>query len=544
MKKKLRKLLSEKGLSLIDVMIAMAITAVVSYSLLTSVYQGGRLSSGNNTRTSLQAARQNLQKILGRYDNLQLTIANNTSFDCLFAPSTSCTGMPAAGYPFNLYDRKNGSARLLYNSVSGTQGMFSDGAFKHLDSTGDDVVDCVNSGDPSAPSYKCPIRVDLTWKPICANPTCNPALIQILGKFRVFRKDAGSSTSTTGTSVTIADSYNISMITSAFSDCQTPWRTILTSGSSLTAYRYETSNCAAPNVESRVCSRGLLSGSFTYKRCGCLAPWGTLVNVGSSISVWNYSTPPTSTLCASVSQTCQSSGSFTPASTYTNESCTNLGCSIWGTTVAHGASVTAYSGPNHASDCNLIAQSRTCTAGVLSGTYTNQSCALSGLCPLPWGGSIAVGASVTAYLNQRQSPTCSSSQTRTCLAGPALSGSHTFSSCTPCAGYLDTSNNSCWYFGTFNQSCTDVCATHGGVVNNYINDAGSSGKVTKCKQLLSATGAPGSAFNKDDDCTTEGVGYGCHYNSGVSNSQIICKSPVTTAAAKKSLVRRLCSCAL
>ncbi|MFZ1075611.1 MAG: hypothetical protein WAN50_04530 [Minisyncoccia bacterium] len=104
----------------------------------------------------------------------------------------------------------------------------------------------------------------------------------------------------------------------------------------------------------------------------------------------------------------------------------------WGGTLANGSSVTAYqaSSVNSGDTCN--SQTRTCTNGTLSGSYTNQSCTVVyPSCTLPWGGTLANGSSVTAY----QSPTaispitCSSiSETRTCTNG-TLSGSYTNQNC-------------------------------------------------------------------------------------------------------------------
>ena len=114
---------------------------------------------------------------------------------------------------------------------------------------------------------------------------------------------------------------------------------------------------------------------------------------------------------------------------------TVIGCACnlpWGGTLASGASVTAYLAAN-ANPC--APQTRTCaTNGNLSGSYTNRTCAVS--CTLPWGGSINSGASVTAYqYSSVTSPSTCPSQTRTCSSG-TLSGTYTNSSCVvnPCSG--------------------------------------------------------------------------------------------------------------
>ncbi len=105
---------------------------------------------------------------------------------------------------------------------------------------------------------------------------------------------------------------------------------------------------------------------------------------------------------------------------------TYLSCSLGGVTVNHGSSYTFYNSLTVPCGSSCSSQVRTCNNGVLSGTssYSSASCTpLScASCSLPWGGTIAHGLSVTAYL-QETVPYGSSctSQVRTCNNG-ALSG--------------------------------------------------------------------------------------------------------------------------
>ncbi|MBI5405815.1 hypothetical protein HY972_02155, partial [Candidatus Kaiserbacteria bacterium] len=106
----------------------------------------------------------------------------------------------------------------------------------------------------------------------------------------------------------------------------------------------------------------------------------------------------------------------------------------WGGTIAGGSSVTAYQSPSVVFPAACVSQTRTCSNGTLSGSYTNQSCTVIGggpVCaynaatqgPLIWGGgncsnstisvsNIAVGQSVvvpsqTAYAGS-ETITCNS----------------------------------------------------------------------------------------------------------------------------------------
>ncbi|MEH2503403.1 hypothetical protein V1290_002214 [Bradyrhizobium sp. AZCC 1578] len=139
-------------------------------------------------------------------------------------------------------------------------------------------------------------------------------------------------------------------------------------------------------------------------------------------------------------------------STVTAQAPQQLGqyCNLpWGGTISNGQSVTAYSattGPVGQA-CSAIAQTRTCTNGTLSGSYTNQTC--SAVCPVPWGGTIGQGQSVTAYSAASVPPgqLCSAvAQTRTCGASGALSGTLTGQTCSPTTVTFSfsTSNINLW----------------------------------------------------------------------------------------------------
>ena len=122
------------------------------------------------------------------------------------------------------------------------------------------------------------------------------------------------------------------------------------------------------------------------------------------------------------------------ASTVTSQAPQQPGlfCSLpWGATIGNGQSVTAYSAANPpvGQTCSALAQTRTCTNGVLSGGFTQQSCADN--CALPWGGTISSGQSVTAYSasNVSVGQTCTAvAQTRTCSNG-SLGGSYSNKTC-------------------------------------------------------------------------------------------------------------------
>jgi type II secretory pathway pseudopilin PulG len=222
--------------------------------------------------------------------------------------------------------------------------------------------------------------------------------------------------------------------------CVTPWGATIADGSSVPAYSAAThANCASIS-ETRTCTGGVLSGSNTFGACsppgGCTAPWGATIADGSSVPAYSAATHVN---CASISETRTCTGGVLSGSNTFGACAPPGGCTTpWGTSIANGTPVTAYSAATHA-NCASISETRTCTGGVLSGSYTYGTCAPPGGCTTPWGTSLANGASVTAY-SASSATDCTVagvSETRTCTGG-VLSGSFTKGTCIPTAGSCTT----------------------------------------------------------------------------------------------------------
>lgn len=107
----------------------------------------------------------------------------------------------------------------------------------------------------------------------------------------------------------------------------------------------------------------------------CSFAGGSILN-GGTVTTYQSATVPFGSSCASEIRTC-SNGTLT--GTYTNANCTVVDAkactsSTFGT-VAHGASVSAYQSQTTATpDVQCISEARTCSNGVLSGTYTYSEC--------------------------------------------------------------------------------------------------------------------------------------------------------------------------
>lgn len=170
--------------------------------------------------------------------------------------------------------------------------------------------------------------------------------------------------------------------------------------------------------------------------CTCATPWGTQIASGTSITAYSVSSVAYGTSCSPYAQTrtC-SNGKLTGSDSYKFQSCSvqaPKSCTTpWGSTVPHGGAVTAYSRASVAYGQSCPAESRTCNNGSLSGSASHSACAVEAPsnCVAPWGATVAHGSSVTAYpATSVPAGSSCSPQTRTCNNG-SLSGSATHASC-------------------------------------------------------------------------------------------------------------------
>lgn len=223
------------------------------------------------------------------------------------------------------------------------------------------------------------------------------------------------------------DTYaTIPISVSGSTSCTAPWGATVASGTSVSAYSTASvspgGDCASAR-QTRTCTNGTLSGTYTYQSCSISAATLSVVlsaspnsgnaplnNVNLSATVsgtatgnMNYKFDCTNDGSWDVQQnnslanpyTKLSACSYPAAGTYTAKvevsrqglvasattqvvaraSCTTP----WGTTVASGSSVDAYSAASVPSDgsCLTVQQTRVCSNGTLSGTYTNQSCVVA-----------------------------------------------------------------------------------------------------------------------------------------------------------------------
>lgn len=96
----------------------------------------------------------------------------------------------------------------------------------------------------------------------------------------------------------------------------------------------------------------------------------------------------------------------------------------------------------------------------------------------------------------------------------------------------------CWYLGNQNESCTTVCASHGGYNNATDTYSGGAGTLVQCQSVLNALGRAGAAVD-GGGCTG---GYGCTYNYQVFQNIRCTAPPATTASAVDPDSERACAC--
>ncbi len=288
--------------------------------------------------------------------------------------------------------------------------------------------------------------------------------------------------------------------------CSLPWGGTLSSGQGVTAY-----SASAPPLgqscstiaQTRTCTSGTLSGSNTHQSCAeqaCSLPWGETLGSGVSVTAYSAATPPSGQPCTAIDETRTCTNGVLSGS-YAQRTCTAQACSLpWGGTINSGQSATAYSASAAPVGqlCSAIQQTRTCSNGVLSGSYVHNSCTASQACALPWGGSIAHGGTATAYQSSGGCGGTCTSQVRTCTNG-SLSGAYGVQSCSTACSSCTANQNVNWSVAS--ASCSQSSGTllgHGSTRSITDSTAPATGSVTiACSN--------GTLNKSAATCTTQGT---------------------------------------
>lgn len=193
--------------------------------------------------------------------------------------------------------------------------------------------------------------------------------------------------------------------------------------------------------EPRLCSNGsFVGGSIGYDTCSakCMIN-GKILNYGEGGELYSQQSTTGGETCASrrigYCEPPYMGKSITIAGYSSCVESAPMNCKFNGQSIPHGQSVTAYASLTVPYGQTCASQSRVCSNGALSGSYSNSSCSISQVLPSGSaacqfnGQSIPYGQSVTAYasLTVPYGQSCTS-QSRVCSNG-VLSGSYLYSSC-------------------------------------------------------------------------------------------------------------------
>ena len=175
--------------------------------------------------------------------------------------------------------------------------------------------------------------------------------------------------------------------------CSDPWGGSLNIGQSVTAYRVgAVSYDQSCQSESRSCQNGALTGSYTFQTCAVQTAQdcnlqGYVVTHNHGVFAYSAPTVAYNSSCDAVKETrtC-TNGNLSGSFTHTTCSVTpELSCTFNGNTVTSEAPVVAYSSSTvpFGSSCSSVQETRACTNGVLSGSFTNPNCSVLSSCTAP-----------------------------------------------------------------------------------------------------------------------------------------------------------------
>jgi hypothetical protein len=274
----------------------------------------------------------------------------------------------------------------------------------------------------------------------------------------------------------LSGSYNYALcLVDAEASCLFNGRTIAP-GESVTAYLNADAVTGACVSESRKCTNGALSGSYSFASCdssntGSCTFNGRSIANHTGVKAYLAAATPAGTACTEETRTCTNG---TLSGSYNFSSCTPgqfATCSFNGKVLAHGESTMAFQNSTVAFGMSCVQEARVCNNGALSGSYNFSACTPNAPAMCSFNGqSIAHGQSVTAYpassvpFGQSCAPT-----TRTCNNG-LLSGSGPFATCNVGAAKSCVLNGRTYAHGesvkmfttstvAFGQTCTSQTRT-------------------------------------------------------------------------------------
>ncbi|MFW6369562.1 MAG: hypothetical protein ACOC0J_03160, partial [Myxococcota bacterium] len=173
---------------------------------------------------------------------------------------------------------------------------------------------------------------------------------------------------------------------SCMGSCTTPWGATLIHDQSVIAYQSESVGCYETcTSQSRKCVDGTLLGSYQNRTCSpfCLGCESSTQTWGNHDCQASLASGPHHVERARDNVATGRSGSATyrcENGTWSLQqgTCEPDPCNLpWGGQLAHGQSVTAYESSSAACGAECTAETRSCSYGVLSGSYDHETCSAS-----------------------------------------------------------------------------------------------------------------------------------------------------------------------
>lgn len=239
---------------------------------------------------------------------------------------------------------------------------------------------------------------------------------------------------------TLSGSYTNISCTQPTTSCSFNGQAVV-HGASVVAYPASTVATGGKCVSTtRTCFNGVLSGTANYASCEVNKPASCLFNTnqtvphGQSVTAYVSAAPAVGVACSSQVRKCNNgtlsgSNTFATCTATIAPQSTPKNCTLNGVVIQNGGSLTAYSSEIASEGGLCLQQTRVCTNGVLSGTYTKSSCTVpKNTCSFD-GKTVAHGASINAYATSTvpAGSTCELTK-RTCNNG-VLSASGDYASC-------------------------------------------------------------------------------------------------------------------
>ncbi len=224
----------------------------------------------------------------------------------------------------------------------------------------------------------------------------------------------------------------------------------------------------------------------------------------------------------------------------------------WGGTLAHSADVTTYQNSSESCGNTCTSETRTCTDGTLSGTYTNQNCSVTACAAcssttINWSSCNALSGSMTHGQTKTVSNAASGYTGTRDLSCNNGTISQSGGSCTSGCGGI-TVGGYCWYKSEHSESCDTACASHGGYNEATRTYAGSSGSPSNCKAVATAFGHGSEQFSTASCNSVTGTytddNVGCIFDPGLWGVPVVihCAAPPTNSSEWAWYTYRFCAC--